>query len=99
MSRWASASVTAKPCDAASCAMPRPIWPAPTTPMRVMPSRGPRMGADMVAVKCSSDRGGAWLRRELDGFDRERDAFAAADAQRRDAAALARVAQRRQQRD
>ena len=64
------------PCVAASCAMPRPIWPAPTTPSSL----------DRPASR--SD--------ELDG---QRDAFAAADAQRGDAAPLAGVAQRREQRD
>src|SRR6185437_5256395 len=83
MSRPTSASVTANPCPAASCAIPRPICPAPITPTRWMFSRG----ADMLGVKVTSDP-----------LDRQRDPLAAPDAERGDPAPLPGLAQRRQQR-
>src|SRR5450432_647505 len=83
MSRPTSASVTEKPCAAASWAIPRPICPAPITPTRRMPSR-----IAMFAFKVTSDT-----------LDRQSDPLAAADAERRDATPFAGVAQRREQSD
>src|SRR5512146_2742716 len=82
MSRPTSAKVTSNPWPAASCAMPRPICPAPMTPTRWMPS-----SPDIWGVKVASDP-----------LDRQRDPLTAADAERGDPAALAGVRERREQR-
>src|SRR5450631_264908 len=83
MSRPMSASVTVNPCATASWVMPRPIWPAPMTPTRWMPSR-----TDMARVKVASEE-----------LDRQRDPLASTDAEGGDPALFSGRLERREQGD
>src|SRR5579863_7581102 len=81
-----SCSTTSKPASAQTCAMPLPIWPAPTTPMRLsassaiarpllLPARelGVELGQDLEQVADEAVIGDLENRRFLVLVDRDDD--------------------------